>query len=135
MFNGNSREFSEAVALEIFEHVWEKRQTLEIRSSFRAFLFTSGKNRAISHYRKERRSIFTPPDPVEALVEDVHSSGQFMELEELRALLESAIHKLPEQSRKIFLVARAENLSHKEIAHIPIHAMKMISGPQLFPVM
>lgn len=109
----HSREFSEAIALEIFEYVWEKRETLVIRASFRSFIFTSGKNRAISHYRKQRRSIFTSLDPEEA---DDSSSGQFMEVEELRAFLESAINQLPEQSRRIFLMAREENLSHKEIA-------------------
>lgn len=109
----HSREFSEAIALEIFEYVWEKRETLVIRASFRSFIFTSGKNRAISHYRKQRRSIFTSLDPEEA---DDSSSAQFMEVEELRAFLESAINQLPEQSRRIFLMAREENLSHKEIA-------------------
>jgi RNA polymerase sigma-70 factor (ECF subfamily) len=112
----HSREFSEAIALEIFEYVWEKRETLVIRSSFRSFLFVSGKNRAISHYRKERRSIFTTLDPEQPLAAEEPSPGQFMEVNELRAFLESAIRQLPDQSRRIFLMAREENLSHKEIA-------------------
>ena len=43
-------------------------------------------------------------------------SQPFMEEKELRELIETAIEKLPEQSRKIYLMAREENLSHKEIA-------------------
>jgi RNA polymerase sigma-70 factor (ECF subfamily) len=39
-----------------------------------------------------------------------------MEENELRALIETAINKLPEKSRQIYLMARNENLSHKEIA-------------------
>jgi RNA polymerase sigma-70 factor (ECF subfamily) len=112
----HSKEFSEAVALEIFEYVWEKRESLVIRVSFRSFLFVSAKNKAISHYRKEHREKYSSFDLSETIVYDETTSQHFLEEKELRAVIEAAISKLPEQSRKIYLMAREENLSHKEIA-------------------
>ena len=47
----HSRELSEEIALEIFTYIWEKRRTLQIRTTFKSFLFSSAKNKAISLYR------------------------------------------------------------------------------------
>ena len=114
----HSREFSEAIALEIFEFVWEKREPLVIRVSFKSFLFSSAKNKAISHYRKEHKTIFTSLDLIESVIPDESNSQQFLEEKELRNFIENAINRLPEQSKKIYLMAREENLSHKEIADL-----------------
>jgi len=112
----HSKEFSEEVALEIFEFVWEKRQTLQIRATFRSFLFSSAKNRAISHYRREHKVIFTSLELGDTAKSDEMNSQHFMEEHELRGFINQAISQLPEKSRKIYLMAWEENLSHKEIA-------------------
>lgn len=44
----HSKELSEEIALEIFTHIWEKRETLQIKATFKSYLFASAKNKAIS---------------------------------------------------------------------------------------
>jgi RNA polymerase sigma-70 factor, ECF subfamily len=112
----HSKEFSEEIALELFEFIWEKRETLQIRATFRSFLFSAAKNRAISQFRKEQRAIFRSLELNDSAFSDSATSQYFMEENELRVIIESAINKLPEKSRQIYLMAREENLSHKEIA-------------------
>lgn len=112
----HSKEFSQEVALDIFEYIWEKRASLQIRATFRSFLFSSAKNRAISHYRREHRVVFTSLEVVDSRLSEEIVSPYYMEGNELLELIDAAIEKLPEQSRKIYLMAREENLSHKEIA-------------------
>jgi RNA polymerase sigma-70 factor (ECF subfamily) len=112
----HSKVFAEEIALEVFEIVWEKRETLQIRVTFRSFLFAAAKNRAISHYRREHRAIFTSLEMGDTVAIEDSTSQHFMEENELHALIETAINKLPEKSRQIYLMARNENLSHKEIA-------------------
>lgn len=112
----HSKEFSQEVALDIFEFVWERRASLQIRANFKSFLFASAKNRAISHYRREHRAVFTSLELEDSRLSEEIISEHFMEEKELHQLIEAAIEKLPEQSRKIYLLAREENLSHKEIA-------------------
>lgn len=112
----HSKEFSEEIALELFEFVWEKRETLQIKATFKAFLFSSAKNRAISHYRKEHRAVFSSLEFSETVIDDSLTSQRFMEADELRKIIDTAISKLPEKSRQIYLMAREENLSHKDIA-------------------
>jgi RNA polymerase sigma-70 factor (family 1) len=112
----HSKEFSEEIALELFEFVWEKRETLQIRATFKAFLFSSARNRAISHYRKEHRAVFSSLEFNHSIIDDSPTSQLFMESVELRKIIQTAISKLPDKSRQIYLMTREENLSHKAIA-------------------
>lgn len=112
----HSKELSEEIALEIFTHIWEKREDLIIKATFKSFLFASAKNKAISHYRKENKILFTTLEAGESMIPDGSSAQQFMENNELRELIDAAIGKLPEKSRQIYQLAWEENLSHKDIA-------------------
>jgi len=112
----HSKELSEEIALEIFTFIWEKRQSLQIKASFKSFLFSSAKNRAISLYRKEQKMIFASIDSMQSISYDDSSSQQLMENTELREIINTAIDKLPEKSKQIYQLAWEENLSHKEIA-------------------
>lgn len=112
----HSKELSEEIALELFTYIWEKRETLQIKSNFKSFLFASAKNKAISHYRKEHKTVFTSLQVGDYLMPDVSGAHQFMENNELREIIDGAISKLPEKSRQIYQLAWEENLSHKEIA-------------------
>lgn len=110
------KSFAEEVALEIFTVIWERREQLQVRSNIKAYLFTAGKNRAISIFRRSKQHLLSSLD-----VEDQSSaadigSDKYLENQELRQLIEKAIKGLPEQSRKIYQMAWEENLSHKEIA-------------------
>ena len=110
------KELAEEIALDIFTFVWEKKETLQINATFKSFLFAAARNRAVSLYRKEHQKVFTQletgDDPVSKSV-DAHS---LMENNELYNLIESAIQKLPEKSRKVYLMAWEEDLSYAEIA-------------------
>ena len=112
----HSKELSEEIALEIFTYIWEKRRTLQIRATFKSFLFSSAKNKAISLYRKEQKKMFTSIDFGQSLLQEDSSSQQLMENNELRDIINLAIDKLPEKSKQIYQLAWEENLSHKEIA-------------------
>lgn len=112
----HSRELSEEIALEIFMFIWEKRETLQIRATFKSFLFSSAKNRAISLYRKEQKIQFTSLNTDSPVLPDDNNSQHLLEINELRALIETAVNKLPEKSRQIYHLAWEKNLSHKEIA-------------------
>jgi len=112
----HSKELAEEIALEIFTYIWEKRETLQIKATFKSFLFSSAKNRAISQYRKEQKKMFTSIDFGQSVLRDDASSQQLMENNELREIINTAIGKLPEKSKQIYQLAWEENLSHKEIA-------------------
>lgn len=112
----HSRELAEEIALEIFTYVWERRETLQIKATFKSFLFSSAKNRAISLYRKNQKKLFTSIDSEQSISQEDTSSPYFLENIELREIINTAIERLPEKSKQIYLMAWEQNLSHKEIA-------------------
>lgn len=112
----HNQSFAEEVALEIFTQVWEKRESLEVRTSLRGYLFTSAKNRAISFYRREKQQLFSNLEIEENQHSVDFSSQFFLETRELRQIIEEAIESLPEKSRQIYRLAWEENFSHREIA-------------------
>lgn len=112
----HNRTFAEEIALEIFAYIWEKRETLEIKSSLKGFLFTSAKNRAISFFRREKQHLFSQLGIDDEFRELDLSSQDYLENKELKQLIDQAVDALPEKSRQIYKMAWEENQSHKEIA-------------------
>lgn len=112
----HNRSFAEEVALDIFATVWEKSSGIAIHTSIKAYLFTAAKNRAISIFRRNKSHLLAELDMEQSQLIADERSHLYLENEELRQLIDKAIESLPEQSRKIYLMAWEENLSHKEIA-------------------
>lgn len=112
----HSKELSEEIALDIYTFIWEKRQTLQVKVTFKSFLFAAAKNKAITLYHKEHQKIFSSIDSSESVMPNDSSSQFIMENSELRDLINEAIQKLPDKSRQIYLMSWEEDLSYKEIA-------------------
>lgn len=110
------KELAEDIALDIFTYIWEKRQILQIKASFKSFLFAAAKNKAITLYRKEHQKLFTSIDASEYSMPNDSSSQYAMENNELRDLINKAIFNLPEKSRQVYHLAWEENMSYNEIA-------------------
>ncbi|MHA7109974.1 RNA polymerase sigma-70 factor [Sunxiuqinia elliptica] len=113
----HDRNLAEELALDIFAYVWEKREDIAIKSSFRNYLYTAAKNQAVSHFRKQQKHFFTDlgieaPDAVDPI-----SAQYILENEELQQMINNAIDSLPAQSKRIYQMAWEQNLSYKEIAN------------------
>ena len=112
----HSREICEEIALDIFTWLWEKRDSIEIKTSVRNFFFSAAKNKAITRYRKEQQHIFSSLSTNEFLIPDTDHSELILENRELHDVIQNAIDKLPEKSRLVYQMAWEEDLSYKEIA-------------------
>ncbi len=112
----HSNEICEEIALDIFAWLWEKRDSVEIKSSVRNFLFSAAKNKAITSYRKEQRYLFSGLSASELLIPESDHTEHILENKELQFIIQKAINELPERSRQVYQMAWEENLSYKEIA-------------------
>lgn len=112
----HSREICEETALDIFAWLWEKRDSIEIKTSVRNFLFCAAKNKAITQYRKEQQHIFSSLSASEFFIPETEHTELILENKELQAVIRKAINNLPEKSRLVYQMAWEENLSYKEIA-------------------
>lgn len=110
------KEIAEEIALDLFTYIWEKRQSLQIKVTFKSFLFAAAKNKAITLYRKENQKMFTSIDTSESTISNDSSPQGLMENSELRDLINEAIFRLPEKSRQVYQLAWEKNMSYNEIA-------------------
>lgn len=103
---------SEDVVQEVFLHLWNKNDELEIRDNLQSLLFQSVKNKALEslrtskNYKKAIESI--PQNSQETRKE----SEQFMWREQLNSLL----RHLPPKCRRVFAKHRLNGLTYVEIA-------------------
>ncbi|WP_072053068.1 RNA polymerase sigma-70 factor [Hymenobacter terrenus] len=99
-----------------FVTIWEKRATLDVSISFKAYLFRAVHNRCLRRLQhenvrdKHREQVLVTDNglaasPVETLLGD-----------ELASRVQQAIQRLPEKCRLAFTLSRYDELSYAEIA-------------------
>ncbi len=106
---------SEEIVQDVFVSYWERRDTVEIKSSLKSYLYRAVKNRTINYIRLQLPKDQKTSDIDEVPIMVAEESGS-EDLSLLHKLISSEINKLPAKCRTIFLLSRTEGLSHKEIA-------------------
>lgn len=112
----NDDDISEEIVQEVFISLWEQRESLNINTSIRSFLYTSVKNRSLNYIRNSKTRIHHENEFAKEQDSKVSHIVDFCEREELNYLIEQAVAELPEQCRAIFEMSRYQNLTYNEIA-------------------
>ncbi len=110
-----NQEKAEDLAQDVFYELWKKRETLEIRTSVRAYLKRAINNKALNYIRDQRMKFDSDEDHPNLKTPQA-SSQQHLEAEELQKIINETIKQLPERCRIVFSLSRFEELSYKEIA-------------------
>lgn len=115
---------TEDIVLDLFAGFWEKRETLQIQVTLKAYLFQAARNRALNYLRDNER--FIPTSDFSSL--ERFEEDDTLETQELQRLIEEAILSLPPKCQDIFNKSRMENLSNKEIAERMNISVKAVEG-------
>lgn len=107
-------EIAEDIAQDVFLKIWEKREIVK-EDTLKALIFRIARNMYFnSHKRKNLDLKFMK----EAVQGNLHESPEYeLEVKEFDQRLQSAIGKLPEHCRTIFLMSRMDDLKNQEIAN------------------
>lgn len=115
----HERTAAEDLALDLFTTVWENRQDLDIKQSFRSYIFQAAKNKALTYLRDKKETIAI--EEANFLSDKQEDTALHAEMRELLHLIEEAVMMLPEKCRLIYQKSREEELSNREIAlHLQI---------------
>lgn len=110
-----NREVAEDLVAEVFYTFWKKKLHEQITTSFRAYLFTSVRNKSLTYIKwefdKEKSEDLEENDKASSTLEP----DEVMEFDELYLHIEKTINLLPPQCQKVFLMSRFEGKSYKEI--------------------
>ena len=112
----NDQSIAESLVQDVFINIWEKRQSLDIHSSIKAYLFISVKNRSLNYLRNRPQMLEFEDWHTEIESEEIFSSENNINYSDLKAEINKSIQKLPGKCREIFLLSREENMSYREIA-------------------
>ena len=108
-------EKSEDLVQDVFFELWKKRDSLQIKTSLKAYLKRATLNKALNHIRDERvKSVGEEPLLFEAARQI--SAQQGLEKKELQERIDQAISQLPERCRLVFVLSRHEELTYQQIA-------------------
>lgn len=109
-------EDAENIVQDVFLLLWEKRDVLEIQTSLSSYLFSLVKNRSLNFLRHKTIA----DEYMQELGAKLYSlemlNSTFSSDEDIEQVLMSAIDKLPERCREIFLKSRVDGKKYREIA-------------------
>ncbi len=115
---------AEEAVQDVMLDVWERRETLEIRGSVRAYLFGAVRLRIADRLRREKvaasarqtMAIETDPMAVGGNMPTLPSAD--LEARELREAIQEALTNLPPQSRMILTLRWVDGMTYPEIAAV-----------------
>jgi len=112
------RQCAEDITHNIFLKVWENREIISLVGSFRNYLFKMAKNAVLdlfghrlicNRYRQRVESKRQHYGEAYSLEEEIDA-------DELSAMIDMAVDKMPSRRKSAFILSRHKGLSHKEIA-------------------
>jgi RNA polymerase sigma-70 factor (family 1) len=109
-------EASKELVQDLFVHLYERRENLDINSSLKSYLFRSTHNRCINYINAQKiRVKYAEHINFTTDIQDNNLEHQ-VDSAELENALHKAIGDLPPKCRSIFKMNRFEGLSNSEIA-------------------
>lgn len=107
---------AEEVVQSLFLRLWEKRTSLDIRTSLKSYLYRATYNdcmNILKHWKVKQKH----QDHVFHFNDATHEqTANRLHENELKRELQKALNKLPEKCRVVFQMSRFEELKYQEIA-------------------
>ncbi|HEX8548242.1 MAG TPA: RNA polymerase sigma-70 factor [Cytophagaceae bacterium] len=110
-----AKDVAEEVVHDVFIKIWQSRETIQIQSSLRSYLYTAVKNQSLDYIKKELKFAHSAIDNA-ANIEGDSAQEHAMEYIELQNTLKISLDSLPERCRLIFNMSREDGLTYRQIA-------------------
>ena len=113
----NDMSTAEEVVQDVFYQIWNKKDKLNITTSFKAYIYKSVRNNCLQIIRKKNLN--------QKYIDYKKHTGNFvsrspvddLNAKELSKIINKALEALPERCRTIFEMSRVEGLKYQEIAN------------------
>lgn len=107
---------AEEIVQSTFLSVWEKRDTLQIQTAVKPYLYAMVRNACLNVIKHEKIKQKHATEELALGREGYESVTQAVHTSELEKQIQRAMEKLPEQCRLVFKLSRFEELKYAEIA-------------------
>jgi RNA polymerase sigma-70 factor (ECF subfamily) len=120
-------ESSRDISQELFIKLWNKREELPIFSDFKSYIYRVSKNRALN-YLESKQVQEAYNSYLKNQTEESYDYLKDQDVKELSDTIESCIQNLPERTRTIFKLNKAELVKQKKIANILGVSLKTVEA-------
>jgi RNA polymerase sigma-70 factor, ECF subfamily len=111
----NEPELAEEIVQDMFVQLWEKRQSLDLHTGIRPYLYKAVHNRCLNQIQHQKVRVLHQQEVLNTS-SDMTQPASRAEFGELKGRFNQALLKLPEECRKVFKLSRENELSYREIA-------------------
>ena len=109
---------SEDIVQDIFLHIWEKRDSLNIEVSFSGYIHTLAQNRILNEFRRfDVHSRFVRYTLMNAK-DSANQTEDLIDDDDYSKLMSELIESLSPRQKEIFQLSRIHGLTYKEIAEL-----------------
>src|SRR5687767_12078992 len=110
------KEEAEEIVQSTFMSVWEKHNTISIRTSVKSYLYAMVRNACLNVIKHEKIKQKHAVEEIALAPQSHDSVSSSVVSSELETKIQEAMEKLPEQCRLVFKLSRFEELKYSEIA-------------------
>lgn len=110
-----NKDIAEDIVQDVFIKLWEKRNSLTISTSLKAYLFQSVINQSINYNKKHRNAQIRESLFIASIGLDTDTTTEQIDYKETSIRIDAAIKSLPQACRMVFVLSRYEHLSYKQI--------------------
>ncbi len=111
----NDSEMAEETVQDMFVRIWEKRESLNIESSVKHYLFRSVRNQCLNQIQHQKIRKQYASMVKESAHQDIDPDQYYLEVDLLKRI-EKSIDALPVKRQEIFRLSREQGMKYKEIA-------------------
>lgn len=112
----NDLDAGEEIVQDLFVKFWENRNSINITSSVRSYLFSSVRNSCLNFIKHRKIEESYKQYNEEQRESGAVSAEDELEGSELEIQIRKAIDQLPPKRKKVFIMSRFEGLKYREIA-------------------
>lgn len=107
---------AEEIVQDIFFVLWKNKNTIEIHTSFSAYLYKAVYNNCLQFLKKEKRKWNYQQDQRNWNFYESLNPGEILQYKELYKKINRVVEELPENCKTIFKLNRFQGLKYSEIA-------------------
>lgn len=107
---------AEEAVQSVFFKLWERRESFDIQTSLKSYLYRAVHNRCLNRAKHEKVKRVYEGYNAEQLRQNPAQATDLAMQNELQGRIETAVASLPEQCRAVFTLSRYEGLKYQEIA-------------------
>lgn len=108
---------AEDIVQEIFMALWERRATLQIKTSLKAYLYRAALNKVIDRSSRSKYRLSYIEDLKRTYDQGYYTTDGKLFEKELVKRFEACVRKMPPKMRTIFKLSRLSMMSHQQISN------------------